>query len=164
MAEPLPPSQVNTIYSIAKDFALPSLLAIISLAWNLINQRKTNAVGLKAIELKASLDDINSQRHWRREKIYHLADELNELATDYWLSGTEDHANKKRAIKIRAHLHDIEENSQAIQIDITNEIKDLQNYITGGDFESSSRTALDCSHHKFLQIHITTQKIKSKLS
>lgn len=154
----------NYIYYLFVKDIFPIIISIIALIWSLINSRKVALNERNNIQLQSRLDTINYTRHWRREKIYNITDELYELASAYWLVTSDELQGKKLELAIKIRLDDLEINSTALGIDIIEEITNLRRHITGGEFENSSRKPISPSHEKFLLIRQSTQIIKEKLS
>ncbi len=140
-------------------------IALVALLFSFYSLRKSEDATTSNIKLETRINDINSQRHWRREKIYSLADSLFDLGALYWLTDEDSTPeNKMRALKIRLHLQDIEDNASAISIDISQEIRILSDEITGGNFEDPSRKGLSPDHKKFHKIQIEIQNIKAAIN
>lgn len=163
MADNQTVKEAINIYKVLIDW-VPNCLSFLAIIISVASINKAKKAAKENIFFQSKLDDINQQRHWRREKVYNIADELFELAADYWLSSEESLDNKKRALNIKVRLSDLEENSMSIGLDISTEIRYLQDLITGGDFETSGRISLSPSHDKFISIRQNTQIIKSKLT
>lgn len=152
-----------SLYTLLKDFS-PGLISLFALCIGFKNQEETAKNAKSNIKLQAKIDQAHSKERWREEKIYNIADELNDLAADYWLNGEVTLETKKAALSIKVRLSDLEENASVIGLDITNEVKFLQDLITGGDFESSDRKPLSPCHDKFISIRQNTQQVKTKLA
>ena len=146
-----------------KDY-LPVFLSAIAMFFSIYCFRKTASNTTQNLRLQASFDDFNIQRHWRREKIYNLTDEVFDLSTDYWLCDESNLNNKRSALFLKCKIGEIEENANVLKIDVSREIMELMHHATGGEFECSSRCAIPCTHEKFNHIINTITKIKSKLS
>ncbi len=142
----------------------PVAISSAALIWSFVNHRLTKKNNLKYLLLETRLQGINQQRHWRREKVYNLADEIFNLSANYWLQPGRTDNIKRIELDIKVRLQDIEDNATAIDIDISNEVSKLSHHVTGGSFESPEREALDPSHEKFLYIRQATQDIKAKLN
>lgn len=164
MPSTVDPSKVNELVLSAKDYWQLGI-ASIALIFSVFSWWRSDKATASNIQLTARINDLNNQRHWRKEKIYTLADSLFELSALYWLAD-EDSApeNKMRALKIRLNLQDIEDNATAIGVDVSREIRILRDEITGGNFEAPDRKALSSDHRKFHQIQIEIQSIKLSIS
>lgn len=141
---PNPPSP--TFYSFATAWA-PIFIALIALGFS----------------YSANKNSTDNKRHWRREKIYTLADEICEIATDYWLTQEDDIQNKRRALSIKYRIVDIESNAEVIGLDIADLIAKMNNHATGGLFETSGRKALGTDNEKFYHLRFYSQRIKEEL-
>lgn len=161
MPLPVDPSHTQNLMFSVKDFCETGI-ALVALGFSIISWRKSAKATADNIHLEARVTDINSQRHWRREKIYKLADSLFDLGALYWLTDEDSTPeNKLRALKIRLHLQDIEDNANAIGIDISHAVGVLSDEITGGNFESPDRKGLSPDHKKFHMIQVEIQNIKA---
>lgn len=167
----MPPTpETITLPIFCKDY-LPVVFSGLSLIFSgimlfvaLSSTKKTRLITQENATLQAKLEDTNNQRHWRREKIYSLADSLYELSTEYWLTDEDNLENKKRALAMKSRIEDIEENAITIGIDISKPIQNLRHYATGDTFETADRKAVSTSHERFSYIRLYTQQIKSSLS
>jgi hypothetical protein len=158
-----PANQVQLAFA-AKDFWELGI-ASVALLLSLYSLRRSENAAASNIRLETRINDINSQRHWRREKIYSLADSLFDLGALYWLTDEDSTPeNKMRALRIRLHLQDIEDNASAIDIDVSQEVRILSDEITGGNFEDPSRKGLSPDHKKFHKIQIEIQNIKAAIN
>lgn len=158
---PVDPATTQTAVFAIKDY-LQAGISFLAICVSIYSLKRSEGVAASNIQLKASIDDINNQRHWRREKIYNLSDSLFELGAQYWLVDEDNSpTTKKIALKIRLHLQDIEDNANAIGIDISRIVRELRDEITGGEFESPTRKGIPTDNAKFLKIQIHIQNIKS---
>jgi len=104
-----------------------------------------------------------ARRNWRKEKIHALADEICEIAADYWLTEEDDVENKKRALGLKYRLTDIELHGTALGINVSGIIEKMSDHATGGLFETPGRKALATDNEKFLQLRLQSQLLKEKI-
>ena len=103
------------------------------------------------------------EKQWLKRKIHDISDNLIKVSREYWLSDENDPFNKTRALEIKCNLQDIELYSTKLNVNVTDEIKHLMQYITGGDFENSDRKSISPKDDKFFHIsqHICSLKMKT---
>lgn len=143
------------------DLAVPAIAfsSLLLSGFSLVLTIKNSITNTK---LQASLLDRNNEKHWRREKIYDLANEIHEKCCDYW---TKDFSSSLELLHFRipAMIDDLECHATSVGIDINQELVELKDHATGRDFGSSTRTKLECNDYRLLVIQQDIQKIKKKI-